>query len=74
MSFKKLRSKCPCCEEPLYDRDGTAVCIGCGYEDRNYIYHEENHRKPKQEKVPVGCNACGGPFPMCKDSCNLFDT
>lgn len=23
--------------------------------------------------IPVGCAACGGPYPKCKTSCNLFD-
>ncbi len=25
------------------------------------------------EKVPAGCRACGGPYPECRSSCNLFD-
>lgn len=25
------------------------------------------------ERKPAGCRACGGPFPMCVDSCKLFD-
>jgi uncharacterized C2H2 Zn-finger protein len=25
------------------------------------------------EKVPSGCSACGGPYPSCKTSCNVFD-
>ena len=25
------------------------------------------------EKIPVGCRACGGPYPECRSSCNLFD-
>lgn len=23
--------------------------------------------------VPVGCSACGGDYPYCKDSCPMFD-
>ena len=23
--------------------------------------------------VPVGCRACGGPYPMCRTSCPMFD-
>lgn len=23
--------------------------------------------------IPAGCVACGGPYPLCKDSCPLFD-
>lgn len=29
------------------------------YEDENYI--------------PEGCRACGGPYPLCKQGCALFD-
>lgn len=25
------------------------------------------------EKIPVGCRTCGGPYPECRSSCNLFD-
>lgn len=25
------------------------------------------------EQIPSGCRACGGPYPECKSSCNLFD-
>ena len=25
------------------------------------------------ERIPVGCRACGGPYPDCRSSCNLFD-
>lgn len=24
-------------------------------------------------KIPEGCRACGGPYPSCKSSCNMFD-
>ncbi len=24
-------------------------------------------------RIPPGCAACGGPYPMCKDSCPMFD-
>lgn len=74
MSDKKLRKKCPCCEEYLYDRDGDVICLGCGYEDLYYYINQTNQRKSKPDKVPVGCKACGGPYPLCKDSCNLFDS
>ncbi len=23
--------------------------------------------------VPIGCSACGGDYPNCKDSCPMFD-
>lgn len=27
----------------------------------------------KTGRIPVGCQACGGPYPLCKDGCPLFD-
>lgn len=31
--------------------------------------------KPKEHRgyVPVGCRACGGPYPLCSDGCPIFD-
>ena len=29
--------------------------------------------KKCREHIPVGCRACGGPYPMCKSSCPMFD-
>jgi hypothetical protein len=25
------------------------------------------------ERIPAGCRVCGGPYPECRSSCNLFD-
>ena len=73
MSDRKLRKKCPCCGEFLHNKDGDIICVGCGYEDYEYYIRLANRYKPKPEKVPVGCEACGGPYPDCKTSCNLFN-
>lgn len=74
MSNRKLRSKCPCCEEYLREIDGMVICLRCGYEDLYYYINQANRFEPKEDEVPVGCEACGGPYPLCKDSCDLFDT
>lgn len=29
--------------------------------------------KKCREHIPFGCRACGGPYPMCKSSCPMFD-
>ena len=29
--------------------------------------------EPYRGYVPVGCRACGGPYPDCRTSCNMFD-
>lgn len=33
----------------------------------------EQYYRQHSERKPVGCRACGGPYPECKLSCNLFD-
>lgn len=34
--------------------------------------YEPPHREYRGY-VPSGCRGCGGPYPDCRDSCNLFD-
>lgn len=29
--------------------------------------------KCKMFGIPRGCAACGGPYPLCKDGCPVFD-
>ncbi len=72
MTDRKLRKKCPCCGEFMRNVDGDIICNGCGYEDLYYYIRQAKRNEPKPEKVPVGCRACGGPYPMCKDSCGVF--
>ena len=41
------------------------------------VWPEENEELEDEEYdglgVPVGCSACGGDYPYCKDSCPMFD-
>lgn len=30
-------------------------------------------RKCKLSIIPKGCAACGGPYPLCKNGCPVFD-
>lgn len=30
-------------------------------------------RKEYNRYIPSGCNACGGPYPLCKMGCPVFD-
>ncbi len=42
--------------------------------DKNEM--EDRREKLKQHEgksIPVGCEACGGPYPLCCDGCPLFD-
>ena len=46
------------------------VCPSCRWEidEMEYEYEDEDPLD-----IPVGCRACGGPYPQCKTSCKLFD-
>ena len=39
-----------------------------------YSYEDTPRRtRNRNNDVPEGCRACGGPYPNCTDSCPLFD-
>ncbi len=38
-----------------------------------YGTRAERYYTRRPERIPVGCRACGGPYPECKAGCNLFD-
>ena len=44
-------------------------------EDQNEYneYYDEYEEDYDDGLPPVGCRACGGPYPDCKDSCPIFD-
>lgn len=66
---------CKECNE-LMNLDGNKLlCPSCGYSvkhdeyDADYdLYFVDDDSEP-----PIGCQACGGPYPQCKTSCKLFD-
>lgn len=41
--------------------------------DGEWVKNEEYFDRPKEGDVPLACEACGGPYPLCADGCNLFD-
>ena len=61
---------CPQCGEKMgYSYlQSTFKCPGCGY-----VMDEDDWHYKDDSEVPFGCEACGGPYPYCKDSCALFD-
>ena len=40
--------------------------------DRNREKRLSN-RRSRKGFIPAGCTACGGPYPLCKDGCPIFD-
>lgn len=60
-------------------------CPNCGWEiDQDDYEYDDGDPEPKEwtdqmkamfggDVPPAGCRACGGPYPDCKTSCNLFD-
>lgn len=80
-------ARCPDCEGPLmynYDTD-KFYCTHCKeYLDKFDIYEfgddssddssdDYDDDDYDDDELPEGCAACGGPYPLCCDSCNLFD-
>lgn len=64
--------ECPTCgytilDDEVFNGDGYS-CLEATYEDDyGYNYHDDIL------DIPEGCRACGGPYPNCTISCNLFD-
>lgn len=83
------RYLCPCCgkeviETDAYDDNGEEIflCKYCNETfdelDLEYVSDEEESKghfndADDTDDVPSGCAACGGPYPYCKTSCELFD-
>lgn len=65
--------KCPSCRTRMKYNYVTSKfkCFSCGYDmdeyDWDYDISEDG------DEPPYGCEACGGPWPHCKSSCNLID-
>lgn len=57
------------------------TCPSCGWEidEMEYEYEDNNEWTETilgmnhNNVPPVGCQACGGPYPHCEISCKLFD-
>lgn len=65
---------------------GEWTCTECGaindVSENNILYDDDeddvdndynNSAMDEINDTPVGCRACGGPYPNCKDSCPMFD-
>lgn len=73
MKHDKSNFKCPECGKPLYwfnEQHSDLVCEECGYSIDPWA---DDYQPPEPDNIPEGCAACGGPYPNCTSSCNLFD-
>lgn len=56
--------------EEVYDElDNEIVEVSFDDEDEE----DEDNYYDDEEEIPEGCAACGGPYPSCKTSCNIFE-
>ncbi len=60
--------------------DGKYICPSCGTVVRESTPYNQLDRESRQrskaramEEKPEGCKACGGPYPDCVTSCNIYD-
>lgn len=62
---------CPRCYEIMgYSQANSEFkCPACGHVEKE----DDVSYEPIREEIPVGCAACGGPYPQCKISCKMFD-
>lgn len=42
-------------------------------EDYEQLNHFESEKKEYRGYVPICCRACGGPYPLCRIGCPVFD-
>ncbi len=54
-------------DEEINCGDGFPTIESTYENDYGDIYGED------EETIPEGCEACGGPYPDCKSSCNMFE-
>lgn len=63
--------ECTCYDDIEEVDDDKFVCKQCGHKftiKTAYLLD-----LPYDPEIPSGCLACGGPYPDCKSSCNIFD-
>ena len=60
--------ECLACGAEFYRGEDGEMAL-CGFHDIDDNEEEEDD----DVGIPVGCRACGGDYPNCKDSCPMFD-
>lgn len=69
------RPNCPRCYTQMdyVDGDDFYKCPCCEYYITADTYFESVYGFSDPGEKPVGCVACGGPWPACKTSCSMYD-
>ena len=73
--------KCGNCFTTLKHKDGYYECPKCGWiilDDEVEDFDLDEYRlsvthNATLEEEPASCVACGGEYPLCADSCPLFN-
>lgn len=61
--------ECGCTTMSYDDEMDAMVCENCGYEESQTVFSNDS----ENTLAPEGCRACGGPYPNCITSCNVFE-
>ena len=75
--FSTMEERCPKCGTLMFwenEWHDVLICPSCKYEYKPWDDEDDEDTVDFfYDDTPEGCAACGGPYPNCKDSCNLFD-
>lgn len=67
--FLMYNPECPNCRNSLRysEKHRMFYCEHCD------CYYVESLFEDSEDDIPDGCAACGGPWPDCQSSCNMYD-
>lgn len=64
---------CPQCGGSMGLRNGVYKCRRCGLKIAEEELHFISTFGDDDDSMPEGCAACGGDYPNCADSCEMYD-
>ncbi len=80
---EEIKYECTECGANMYVDKNDSEFYECENEECGFYIHEEYFRDEINEDyeefydednaISEGCGACGGPYPHCMTSCELFD-
>lgn len=68
--YRMYNPECPTCNNTLQFSQTTRMyyCKTC-----DCLWNEDAFDMTDPGDMPMGCVACGGPWPDCQTSCSMFD-